>query len=50
MFESRMNYIHENPFRSGIVEKPKDYLNSSARNPTMVGRYPGLKSLIDVDY
>jgi len=28
----KMNYIHENPVRSGIVEKAEDYLYSSARN------------------
>ena len=44
MIESRMNYIHENPVRSGIVEKPEDYMYSSARN------YSGLKGLIEVDY
>ncbi|MBI0397949.1 transposase [Cyclobacterium marinum] len=32
MIESRMNYIHENPVRAGIVEKPEDYMCSSARN------------------
>ncbi len=39
-----MNYIHENPVRSGIVEKTEDYISSSARN------YAGLDGLIDVDY
>ncbi|WP_262713337.1 hypothetical protein [Algoriphagus aquimarinus] len=39
-----MNYIHENPVRAGIVEKPEDYLYSSARN------YAGMKGLIEVDY
>ena len=28
----KMNYIHENPVRAGIVEKAEDYLYSSARN------------------
>jgi REP element-mobilizing transposase RayT len=44
MVESRMTYIHENPVRAGIVEKPEEYLFSSARN------YSGLKGLIEVDY
>jgi len=35
-----MNYIHDNPVRYGIAEKPEDYLYSSARN------YAGLKGLI----
>ena len=42
-FDIRMNYIHENPVRSSWVEKPEDYLYSSARN------YAGLDALIDVD-
>ena len=39
----KINYIHENPVRSGIVERAEDYLFSSARN------YAGLKSLLDVE-
>ncbi len=27
----KVNYIHDNPVRAGIVEKPQDYLYSSAR-------------------
>lgn len=40
--EQKVNYIHDNPVKNGIVEKPEDYLYSSARN------YAGLESLIDV--
>lgn len=29
-YETKMNYIHENPVRAGIVEKEEEYLNSSA--------------------
>jgi REP element-mobilizing transposase RayT len=32
MIERRMKYIHDNPVRSGIVEKSEDYLYSSAGN------------------
>lgn len=32
MIEQRMNYIHENPIRAGIVTVAEDYLYSSARN------------------
>lgn len=39
----KLDYIHYNPVVSGIVEKPEDYLYSSARN------YLGLKNLIDVE-
>jgi hypothetical protein len=40
--EQKVQYIHNNPVRSGIVAKPEDYLYSSARN------YAGLESVIDV--
>lgn len=29
-FDTKMNYIHLNPVRAGIVEKEEEYLNSSA--------------------
>jgi putative transposase len=38
----KMQYIHENPVRAAIVDTPKHYLYSSARN------YVGLKGLIDI--
>ena len=38
----KMNYIHNNPVRACIVEKPEDYLYSSAR------AYAGLDCMIDV--
>ena len=44
MIESRMNYIHENLVRAGIVKKRKDYVWSSA------GNYARLEGLIEVDY
>lgn len=40
--EQKINYIHNNPVRAGIVERPQDYLYSSARN------YVDLESVIDV--
>ena len=39
---SKINYIHENPVRAGIVEKAEDYLYSSARN------YADLDGILDV--
>jgi putative transposase len=41
--DSKLNYIHENPVRAGIVAKPEDYLYSSASN-YMLG-----SGLIDVE-
>jgi REP element-mobilizing transposase RayT len=40
--DQKINYIHENPVRAGIVEHPEDYLYSSARN------YAGLQGVLDV--
>ena len=40
--DSKINYIHENPVRAGIVEKAEDYLYSSARN------YAGLDGILDI--
>ena len=40
--DSKINYIHENPVRAGIVEKAEDYLYSSARN------YANLDGMLDV--
>jgi REP element-mobilizing transposase RayT len=38
----KLEYIHNNPVRAGIVEKPEDYLYSSARN------YADLEAPIDI--
>ena len=38
----KLNYIHENPVRAGFVEKPEDWLYSSART------YYGMKGLIGI--
>ncbi|MDR2653409.1 MAG: transposase [Prevotellaceae bacterium] len=40
--EQKINYIHENPVRSGIVTKAEDYLYSSARN------YAELENVLDI--
>jgi len=41
-FFQKLEYIHQNPVREMIVEKPEDYLFSSARN------YAGLDSLLEI--
>jgi REP element-mobilizing transposase RayT len=43
MLAQKIEYIHYNPVRIGIVEKPEDWLYSSARN------YLGLPGLLVVD-
>lgn len=40
--KQKIEYIHDNPVRAGIVEKPEDYLYSSARN------YASLEAPIDI--
>jgi REP element-mobilizing transposase RayT len=32
MIDQRVDYVHNNPVKAGIVEKPEDYLYSSARS------------------
>ena len=32
MFWTKVNYIHNNPVKAGLAEKPEDYLYSSAQN------------------
>lgn len=39
----KLNYIHMNPVRAGLVEKPEDWLYSSARN------YLFMPSLTEID-
>ena len=43
MIDSRINYIHQNPVRSGWVVNVEDYLYSSARN------YAELDQLLEID-
>ena len=40
--KEKIKYIHNNPVKAGIVEKPEDYLYSSARN------YASLNAPIDI--
>jgi len=39
----KMGYIHDNPVRSGFVEKAEDWMYSSQRN------YCGLENLLEID-
>ena len=41
-FKQKLDYIHMNPVRQEIVERPEEYLYSSARN------YSGMDGLLDV--
>jgi len=41
--KTKLNYIHENPVRAGIVSKAEDYIYSSASN------YIGRRGIIDVE-
>ena len=42
-YKEKLNYIHMNPVRQEIVERPEDYLYSSALN------YVGEKGLLDIE-
>jgi putative transposase len=44
MMDQKLDYIHENPVKEGIVEKPEDYLYSSARD------YAGIKGLLEITF
>lgn len=43
-FRQKMNYIHQNPVRAGIVEKEEEYIYSSARD------FCNRKGLLDLSY
>jgi REP element-mobilizing transposase RayT len=44
MMDQRLDYIHDNQVKQMIVDRPEDYIFSSARN------YAGLEGLLDVEY
>lgn len=44
MIEQKMDYIHNNPVKAGIVDNPEDYIYSSARD------YAGIKGLLDIEF
>ena len=41
-FDEKLNYIHNNPVADMIVERPEDYIFSSARN------YAGLDNYLEI--
>ena len=43
IMHQKLDYTHNNPVKAGFVEKPEDYLYSSARN------YYGMRGLIEVE-
>ncbi|NGF57174.1 transposase [Parapedobacter sp. SGR-10] len=45
IIETRLNYVHENPVKAGIVMREQDYLYSSA-----IDYYTEEKGLIDIDF
>jgi putative transposase len=44
MMDQKLDYVHDNPVKEGIVEKPEDYLYSSARD------YAGMKGLLEIEF
>lgn len=43
MLRQKADYLHHNPVRAGVAEKPEDWLYSSARN------FAGLPAVLDID-
>ena len=41
---TKLNYLHDNPVRAGLVKEPSHYLYSSAAD------YEGKKGLIEIDF
>lgn len=44
IMDQKMDYIHNNPLKAGIVECPEDYIYSSARD------YSGEKGLLEINF
>ena len=44
LIDQKLEYIHNNPVKEGIVEAPEDYLYSSARD------YSGMKGLLEIEF
>ncbi len=42
--QEKLEYLHNNPVRAGLVNRPEDYLYSSARN------YADLEGILDIAY
>jgi hypothetical protein len=43
MLRQKLDYIHYNPVRAGLVDHPEDWRYSSARN------YLGLNGVLEID-
>lgn len=43
-FDTKMDYIHQNPVKAGLVEYEEEYLFSSARN------YSELPVVLDIEF
>ena len=42
--KQKLDYIHNNPVAAGMVDRPEDYIYSSARD------YAGIKGLLDLEF
>ena len=47
-YEIKLNYIHNNPVKRGLVQRPEDWLYSSARN-YLLGDHSIIRVDTDVD-
>ena len=41
VMDQKVDYVHENPVKEGVVDKPEDYIYSSARD------YCGMNGLLE---
>lgn len=44
VIDQKIEYIHNNPAKAGIIQNPEDYLYSSARN------YAEMESIMEIDF
>ena len=44
MMDQKLDYVHQNPVKEGVVDKPEDYVYSSARD------HAGVKGLLDIEF
>jgi putative transposase len=44
VIDQKVDYVHENPVKEGVVDNPEDYVYSSARD------YSGMKGLLEIVY
>jgi putative transposase len=44
MMDQKLDYVHANPVKDGLVERPKDYLYTSVQD------YCGMKGMLEIEF